>query len=104
MSNLTICNAQRKSQRIAVTKIFNDRKNFANYDSAKRSQIKMKIENLVSSLEDLNEKILDLKFADEETVDQSKLDAEIAENETYSEKLLEIQSSFSTEFVPIDNS
>ena len=80
--------------RSSVTRIYNDRDNFATYDGVQIRNLRLKLNNLQTDLSTIDDKVSALKF--EADNDESSLEAELVACDGYRDKLCECISLMAT--------
>ena len=89
-SNLKLLVASRKLMRSQVTRHYNDRNNFCGLSGVERSALTVKLKGLKVRLSDTDEKILPLKWKDEE--DEAQLEVELSSCQEYEYRIVEMLS------------
>ena len=91
MAALTVAISQRKILRASITRIFNDKSNFASYAHDIRNELKLKLENAENELSVINEKVLSLQFSTA-PVDEAKLNEELLKCDEYKDRIFSCKS------------
>lgn len=94
--SLRLLVAQRKVIRSAVTRQYNDQNNYLTYTANQRSNLVMTIEGYKTKLEDLDDKICKLKFADDASLDGDSFQTEFDDCEVYKDKIHECLAELSS--------
>ena len=84
--------------RSSVTRIYNDKVNFVQYDAVKKLNVKLKLINIQTDLTTLDSKIAAVMFESEE--DESVFEQELVVCEQYCDKIVECFVLLTADFPP----